>query len=226
MNDTVALPKAMYFDWDGTLVDSYEFLKSAHNNVKAQLGLEPFADDEFRYYFGKPREYIYETVYGDQAAKAWELFDIYVQAHHATELKAMDRAQNLLETLVDLNIVCGVVTNKRASLVRAEVEFYGWAEHFATVVGAGEAAEDKPSDAPLRLALSQSGDFAAQDIWFIGDSEADAACAQKFGCPFILIHETPESLEWFKKYTALHSFKTCAAMHDFMLQNSGKSLKQ
>ena len=47
----------------------------------------------------------------------------------------------------------GVVSNKAGRYLRAEVAHLGWAAHFGAVVGAGDAAADKPDPAPIHLAL-------------------------------------------------------------------------
>ncbi len=222
----MSLPKALFFDWDGTLVDSYAFLEGAHNHVKTELGLPLFKEGEYLLYFGKPREYLYEQVYGEYATKAWELFEVYVQDNHAEKLVAMKDADKLLEAVHAIDIVCGVVTNKRPSLVQREVATFEWDKYFSAVVGAGEAEADKPSSAPLELALKRAGDLHKDDIWFVGDTEIDAQCARNLGCPFVVVHENCDHLEWVSDFKPVYAFRSCTQMRDFVLQTAGKSLKQ
>ena len=51
----------------------------------------------------------------------------------------------------------GVVSNKAGRFLRAEVAHLGWAAHFGAVIGAGDAAADKPDPAPILLALDRLG---------------------------------------------------------------------
>lgn len=141
-------PEAVFFDWDGTLVDSFAFLHAAHNHTRGQLGIAPFTLEDFRGYFGQPREQLYAELYGSEnvdAAKGH--FESYVMAHHKEGLKPVKGAQALLKTLYDMGVPCGVVTNKKKDLVEQEIINYDWGDFFISVVGAGEAEADKPSPA-------------------------------------------------------------------------------
>ena len=120
-----SLPKAVFFDWDGTLVDSFAFLHAAHNYTRAQFGMDSFSLDVFAMYFGQPREKLYAEIYGaDNIEAAKGHFEHYVYSNHAKDLKPLPGAKELLETLEGLGIPCGVVTNKKGDLVRKEIENY------------------------------------------------------------------------------------------------------
>lgn len=213
----MSLPKAIFFDWDGTLVDSFAFLEGAHKHVTGHFGL-PCPD--FHYYFGKPRDFIYQDIYGDKAVEAEKLFSAYVTEHHAAQLKLIDGAEDLLSVT---DIPMGIVTNKRGDFVRREIEVFGWSDRFLTVVGAGEAEEDKPSAAPLAMAAEG---FEPSDIWYVGDSEADMECARNFGCEAIFIYHEDDLPDWIRGFEPLACFQGLSGFHDFLLQSAGNSLKQ
>ncbi|HRQ62224.1 MAG TPA: hypothetical protein PLO23_12085 [Alphaproteobacteria bacterium] len=52
----MSYPAAVFFDWDGTLVDSYGVLEAAHNHTRKALGFDPLPEGAFASYFGKPRD--------------------------------------------------------------------------------------------------------------------------------------------------------------------------
>jgi phosphoglycolate phosphatase len=58
---------------------------------------------------------------------------------------------------------------------------------FGSVVGAGDAAADKPDSAPVALALQSSGVAAGREVWLVGDTEVDIQCASNSGCIPILL---------------------------------------
>src|SRR5688572_23960171 len=145
-------PSAIFLDWDGTLVDSFNFLMEAHNHVRRLLGLETFSPERFSEYFGQPREILYKALYGKHAQDAKGHFETFVQKHHLKFLKPLPGAETLVNTIHNMKFPCGVVSNKKGDFIRAEIENFGWTPLFSAIVGAGEAPQDKPAADPLLLA--------------------------------------------------------------------------
>jgi phosphoglycolate phosphatase len=81
----------------------------------------------------------------------------------------------------------GVVSNKAGRYLRAEVVHLGWSGHFGAVVGAGDAAADKPDPAPILLALDRLGHRADHSVWYLGDTALDMATARAAGVTAVLI---------------------------------------
>lgn len=181
-------PHGIFFDWDGTLVDSFAFLTKAHNAVKAEMGLPLFAGDEFLRYFGVPRDKLFLDIYGEHAEKAKDAFADYYNANHLKEMVIMEGVVEMLDTIASLGIPMGVVSNKRGDFLRAEVEYLGWKKYFGNaVVGAGDAPADKPNPAPLVLGVSKYGNMEIGGIWYVGDTHIDVECARAAGCSCILV---------------------------------------
>lgn len=220
--------KAVFFDWDGTLVDSFAFLHRAHNHVRSVFGMEPFSLEVFDGYFGQPREKLYTDIYGDKREEAKTHFEAFVKAHHANDLKPIEGAEKILEWFDEMDIPCGVVTNKKSSLVKAEIEVFGWSKYFVSVVGAGEAEADKPSHAPLKLAVERAAlgpDVTPENILFVGDTDNDLACANKFGAPTVLLSDMALYNDLISKYQVDYHFMDCLSFYDFLLQSGRNSLK-
>lgn len=175
------LPDAVFWDWDGTIVDSYSFLNDAHNHTLVSLGLNSFQNDEYRKYFGKPREVLYPAIYKDKCDEAKEIFQRYV-FENAHKVCVIEGVVDVLELLHQRDVKMGVVSNKKASFIREELKHTDFEEVFSIVLGAGEAQEDKPSAAPLLMALERCDiDVKSSNIWFVGDTENDLACAKSAG---------------------------------------------
>ncbi len=214
----VKLPKIMIFDWDGTLADSFVFLNNAHNHVRDIFEMEPMAPEEFKYYFGKPREILYRKMYVNRADEAKTHFESYVVDNHHL-LQPLGGAGELLEMLHKAGIVMSVVTNKRSKFVVKEIENMGWDPYFASVVGAGEAEQDKPSLAPLHLALETGGiEASPADTWFIGDTDIDLECARNFACAGVLVGDSPERERLINEYKPIIAVKTLQELHDIILK--------
>jgi phosphoglycolate phosphatase len=81
----------------------------------------------------------------------------------------------------------GVVSNKQGPLLRAEALHLGWDRHFGPLIGAGDAVADKPSPAPILMALQSLGLSPAPDIWYVGDTALDMQAARAAGLRAVLM---------------------------------------
>jgi phosphoglycolate phosphatase len=79
-----------------------------------------------------------------------------------------------------------VVSNKKGGNLRQEVSHMGWDGLFDKVVGADDAARDKPHPDPVHMAFEGAPLMPSRDVWFVGDSEIDIECADNTGCTAIL----------------------------------------
>ncbi len=216
---TLEKPDAIFLDWDGTLVDSFNFLMEAHNHVRRTLGIEPFSAETFNEYFGQPREILYRNLYGKHAAAAKGHFETFVTKHHLTYLKPLPGADTLVNTIHKMNIPCGVVSNKKGTFIRAEIENFGWTSKFGAIVGAGEAPQDKPAADPLLLAISLArAEKHRKNTWYVGDSETDAECARNAGCMLVLIDHGTNISGWVDRYNPVLTVKNCNELSDYLLQ--------
>ena len=213
------LPQAIFFDWDGTLVDSYGFLEGAHNHVMDSLEMPPREPGWFEVFFGRPREEIYVTVYGKKGAEAQRRFERYVSQNHH-QIRPMEGAEDLLQAVQALSLKSGVISNKKGDFIRTEIKALGWKRFFASIIGGGEAdGSDKPDAKPLLFALEQAGIREnSQDIWYVGDTEIDLLCAQNAGCHSIFLGDSGKNQAIIAKYQPLRVFENCTQFHRFLLQ--------
>lgn len=211
-------PDAIFFDWDGTLADTYSFLNNGHIHVQKSLGMNPFVADEYRAYFGKPHQILYPQIYGELHKEAKALFEIYVSQNRGT-IPALPGAKSLLDTLQKHNIKMGVVSNKQKRFINDEIENFGWQKFFSSVVGAGEAEKDKPSAAPLYLAIERAGlDRNSHTIWYVGDTEVDLKCAKDAGFPSIFIKGDEETERLIEEYNPLIASDDCISLNTSLNQ--------
>jgi phosphoglycolate phosphatase len=128
----------------------------------------------------------------------WEqdanLFYSTLQLDHLAHLRAMPGAPALLEACAIAP--CGVVSNKAGAFLRREVTHLGWDRYFGAVVGAGDAAADKPDAAPLLLALARLGIGCDRRVWYVGDTALDMRAARAAGCFGILLGDAAHDGGW------------------------------
>ena len=209
-------PDAVFFDWDGTLVDSYKFLNDAHNHLLVSLGFEPMKEGEYKNYFGEPRETLYPKIYKHRAEEAKTLFVDYVVAN-ADKVEAAQGADTFLAYLHAQGIKMGVVSNKKKEIIQNEIRHLKWDNYFLSVVGAGEAVQDKPSGAPLTLGIEKASIDPKAEIWYVGDTENDLACARDFGCSAVFIRGHVESDALIKLYEPELCVQNCDEIKEILV---------
>lgn len=208
----LARPKAILFDWDNTLVDNWAVIHEALAATFTAMGLTPWSLAETR---GRVRASLRDSfprLFGARWPEAEKIYYDRFAAAHLERLETMPGAGALLDELRASGFLLGVVSNKKGHYLRAEAQHLGWTKHFARLVGAGDAAADKPSAAPVELALSGSGISPGPEVWFVGDADIDLDCAGASGClPVLLRAEAPQDDEFPRVAPRLYS-PDCAGL--------------
>jgi phosphoglycolate phosphatase-like HAD superfamily hydrolase len=68
-------------------------------------------------------------------------------------------------------------------------------------------------------------EFSMENVWFVGDTDNDLACAQSAGAISVLIAEKEPYIRLSKDYKIDLYCHNCKELHDFLLQYNGKPLK-
>jgi phosphoglycolate phosphatase len=183
----LARPRAVLFDWDNTLVDNWASIQDALNTTLAAMGQEAWSLAEVRARVRSSARDTFPRHFGARAEEAMRIFYARFAAAHLTTLEALPGADPLLKGLAGEGVYLGVVSNKHGEFLRREAQELRWERHFARLVGAGDAAQDKPAPAPITMALEGSGITAGAEVWFVGDALIDVECARNAGCVAVLV---------------------------------------
>lgn len=181
-------PRAIIFDWDNTLVDTWPIIHRALADTFAALGksAEMWSFDETKRRVKKSMRDSFPEIFKTDAERAGEMYQQHYRKHHLDKLSPLEGAEATLKAIQALEIPMFVVSNKKGGNLRTEVKHLAWQDYFVNVVGSDDAARDKPFSEPVIHALSPHGFEPAADIWFIGDSDIDLECAKNTGCTAIL----------------------------------------
>lgn len=179
-------PRAVLFDWDNTLVDTWPVIHAALHHTFTEMGQEPWTLETVQKRVSKSMRDSFPEIFGEGWERAGSLYQGHYRENHLATLAFLPEAEATREALALRNIPLGIVSNKRGPVLRLEVEHLGWKPHAKSVVGADDAARDKPHADPLLMALAQMEIEPGEDVWFVGDSEVDLACAEAAGCTPVL----------------------------------------
>jgi phosphoglycolate phosphatase len=159
----------------------------------------------------------YPQMFGDRWQEAGRLFYARFEERHLETLTPLPGAAELIEALHAAGLYLAVVSNKQGDYLRQEAAHLGWDRYFGTIVGAFDAAEDKPSVAPVDMALSNSGVSRGRDVWFVGDANIDLECAQRAGCVPVLIRNEPPGAGEFEPHPPAFHAVDCIALSNVLL---------
>jgi phosphoglycolate phosphatase len=189
-------PRAILFDWDNTLVDSWATIHEALNFLMRRMALPEWslADTKARVRLSLRESF--PLHFGDRWEAARDIYLDRFREIHLDHLTPLPGRAAMLQAIAGQGIYLGVVSNKTGEVLRREVAHLGWSGMFGSVVGAGDAPLDKPAREPVHLALAPSGVAAGEEVWFVGDTAVDMECARKSGCVGVLLGEAEASDEF------------------------------
>ena len=210
--------KAVVFDWDGTLVDSVEWVLGAHNHVRTNMGMIPWTREDLFGCSSRSSRETYPEVYGDRSGEALEMLYEYTSTKHLESAIPFTGAEQVLEVITEKSIKMGVVSNKRHEQLNETIDHLGWRKYFVSSIGAGHAPNDKPAPYSLLMAIDEMGmDYAPVDVLYVGDTETDLLCAQNAGCPAIFIQSHEPRPDLIEKYDPVCSYHDIQAFLDDLM---------
>jgi phosphoglycolate phosphatase len=177
----LAAIRAVLFDFDGTLADSYTAITASVNHVRSLHGLPPLPLDEVKKYVGRGAETLMERVvpHGDVAADV-----AAYREHHPSVLRSGTRlfpgVAETLRTLHGRGVRLVVCSNKPVAFTRELLDFLKLAPLIEVALGPEDVARPKPAPDMLLAALERLGISAAEAL-YVGDMTVDIETARAAG---------------------------------------------
>jgi phosphoglycolate phosphatase len=211
-----SLPRAILFDWDNTLVDSWLCIQESYNRTFRYFGLPEWSLEETRANVARSLRDTFPHMFGTRWEEAREVFYRVFEEIHLSHLRPLPGAAEMLADLQGRGIYMAVVSNKRGAFLRKEADALGWSSYFGALVGAADASADKPDTAPVFLALTSAPVAAGPDVWFVGDAGVDLECAGRSGCVPVLIRPNPPQPGEFHPYPPQYYLEQCQSLTALM----------
>ena len=205
-------PRAVIFDWDNTLIDSWDAIHHALVVTFAAMGHEPWSLAETKSRVRLSLRDAFPAIFGTRWDEARKLYLETFTATHLERIAPAAGAAELLDELAARGHYLAVVSNKTGPVLRREAAHLGWTRFFGRLVGAGDAASDKPHAAPVHLALAGTGIGAGGAVWYVGDTAIDMECAANSGCLGVLVGALDANDPGFARFPPALQFPACAAL--------------
>lgn len=171
-------PKAVFFDLDGTLVDSSGDVLAAFRSAFLAMG-EPEPEREVLLsVIGLRLEDCFaRLVQGGEprAAEGARLFRKYYRDHYLDQTLPYPGIPKAVRELSARHALA-VATMKKGEFARAIVRAFGWLGTFARIIGAEEGYPAKP-DPTMLQALCRGFDIRPDEAVYVGDTSLDVRMA-------------------------------------------------
>ncbi|VUD56678.1 Phosphoglycolate phosphatase [Thalassocella blandensis] len=183
--------RAVFFDLDGTLLDTAPDLAKALNHLLRAKGKDPLPLNIIRRVVSDGAYALLQLGFGVEKNDAEteelrsELLQFYLQ-DLSSETHPFPGINQLIETLHQHNIDWGIATNKPWTYTEPLMQRYEFARAPSCVICPDHVQHRKPHPEALQLACSQTG-CDTQEAIYVGDHLRDIQCGQRAGMPTIAV---------------------------------------
>ncbi|MBR4932803.1 MAG: HAD family hydrolase [Alphaproteobacteria bacterium] len=169
--------KIILWDWDNTLVDTFNAILSAQNVMRHTYGLPSWTKEEAKTAMNTSGRNLIKDIVG--AEKASEARAVYLKAYaqSAAEITLKPYAIDALEKAKSLGYINILASNKAGSILRNEAHTLNVDSYFDRIIGAEDTPCDKPSKSFTDSAIAG---FDAEQIISIGDGKADITMGHNY----------------------------------------------
>jgi phosphoglycolate phosphatase len=179
--------KAVIYDCDGVIFDSFEANIAFYNRIMAMLGKPPLDRGDgtlMRVLHTFASQDVLRHIFPDEAN--WRAAMGCVPAINYRELVPFMRMEEgFRETIETLSSCIGLaICTNRAASMDAVLEAFDLGRYFGIVMTALKVTNPKPHPEPLLKVLSHYR-IAPCEALFVGDSDVDRQAAEAAGVPFI-----------------------------------------
>ncbi len=174
--------RAVLFDLDGVLVDSYALWFQLQNQAARELGYPPITEARYRAGWGQSTRDDRDMFFPHHDVQDVEAFYGAHYFEHLDHLVVPPGVPEVYARLGELGIRSAVCTNTQASLAAEIVRRAGARPD--VIVGGDDVARGKPAPDMIFRALELLG-VSAEDAWMVGDSSYDRDAARAAGVRFV-----------------------------------------
>jgi HAD superfamily hydrolase (TIGR01509 family) len=174
---TKDLTECVLFDWDGTLLDSFEADAQAFSNMFDALGMS-WSMAMLKQHYSPNWHRVYRAARLPRAR--WdEADDLWMRFYRKHQPELQPGARQVLRSL-ERRFTLALVSSGSRTRVRRQLREHGVAAMFRAKVCSEDAPRRKPHPAPLRMALERLR-IAPKVCVYVGDAPEDIEMAHRAG---------------------------------------------
>lgn len=186
-------PKAVLFDFDGTLVDTTELIYQSLLRATGDVLGREYPREELLSGVGRPLPQQMEVLVGEDpeqtvlVERLMESYRYHNEAMHEDLIREFPGVEAALTRLHDVGVRTAVVTSKRRKSVEMALEsFPGLRDVTDVFVTMEDTTEHKPHPEPLLKGLELLGADPSESV-YVGDSPHDVKAARAAGLKIVAV---------------------------------------
>ncbi len=185
LNKTLLLPQAIFFDLDGTLIDSAPDLAAAADKLRTDRGLPSVAYERYRPMAGAGARGMLAIAFEmkpDHADYEDLREEFYVNYENSLTARtfAFDGILPLLSLIRSKNMPWGIVTNKSKRFTEPLVAQMPLLRGAVAVISGDSTPHTKPHPEPV-LAAARLAGIDPGKCWYVGDDRRDIEAGRAAG---------------------------------------------
>lgn len=189
--------KLIFWDLDGTLIDSMDDIFIVVNEILFKYGFEPLERPRFKELFAPGSISLFKTVSGRDGDFIKKMFSDFLEIINSHSWDKTYLYPNVKEVLSSLSAINIINTNKPEGITHTILKQLGIDGFFERVVDFNTFGVRKPDPLPV-LEISKEVGVDLKDVLVIGDSDYDVNCAKNAGvdsCGVLYGFGSPADLE-------------------------------
>jgi N-acetyl-D-muramate 6-phosphate phosphatase len=178
-------PTAIFFDLDGTLIDSAPDLAAAADKLRTDRGLHSIAYERYRPLAGAGARGMLRIAFDmtpDHSEYEMLREEFYVNYERSLTQRtfAFDGITDLLGAIAQQRMTWGIVTNKSKRFTNPLVAQMRLLAGAAAVISGDTTAHTKPHPEPV-LAAARAASVDPSQCWYVGDDKRDIESGRAAG---------------------------------------------
>lgn len=201
----------VFFDLDGTLIDSGEGVFNSVEYALKKFGIEVADKSKLRCFIGPPLTVSFKTFYGfddENADRGVVYYREYYKDKGIFECYVYDGIEECLKRLKDAGKRVMVATSKPEEYAKRILEKMGIAKYFDFIAGATMDEKTRANKIEIMQYAFDSCGVSPDDTIMVGDRLFDIEGAKHFGMECIAVLYGYGSREEFEKYEAEYIVNT------------------
>ena len=175
------LIRGIIFDFDGTLIDSYEAIAESLNHVRSFFSLPPFPAEEIRPMVGHGLEQLIARAVGaDRVDAGVKLFRQSYAGICESKTRILPQVKETLDTLERRGYQMAIASNKPSYFARDILKALEFDHLFAEVLGPNDVQRPKPDPEMLEIIIMRIG-LSPEEVVYVGDMPLDVEAGRRAG---------------------------------------------
>ena len=211
----------VFFDLDGTLVDSGEGVRNSVEYALKKFGIEVENKDSLSCFIGPPLVVSFKTFYGfddENADRGVAYYREYYKDKGIFEGYVYDGIEETLKRLKASGKRVMVATSKPEEFAKRVLEKFGIAKYFDFIAGATLDEKTRANKIEIMQYAFDSCGVSPSDTIMVGDRLFDIEGAKHFGMECIAVLYGYGSQEEFERYGAEYIVETAEDVANLILK--------